>query len=72
MQKLLLAVFVLGLAIPSQGADKAEKDGIKRDYVKRAVLTNGSFEFFDPTGYLRRQPAAEITFDTRLQLLRIQ
>ena len=50
MQKLLLAVFVLGLAIPSQGADKAEKDGIKRDYVKRAVLTNGSFEFFDPTG----------------------
>ena len=39
MKKLLLALFILGLAIPSQGADKAEKDGIKRDYVKRAVLT---------------------------------
>jgi hypothetical protein len=39
MKKLLLALFILGLAIPSQGAEKAEKDGIKRDYVKRAVLT---------------------------------
>tara|TARA_B100001013_G_scaffold224923_1_gene137715 strand:- start:640 stop:1311 length:672 start_codon:yes stop_codon:yes gene_type:complete len=36
MDKLLLALFTLGLAIPSQGA---EKDGIQRDYVKRAILT---------------------------------
>ena len=36
MDKLLLALFTLGFAIPSQGA---EKDGIQRDYLKRAMLT---------------------------------
>jgi len=35
MDKLLLALFTLGFAIPSQGA---EKDGIQRDYLKRAML----------------------------------
>jgi len=39
MKKLLLALFIMGLALPSQGAEEAEKDGIERDYVARAVLT---------------------------------
>ncbi len=39
MKKLLLALIIVGLALPSQGADKADKDGIQRDYVPRAVLT---------------------------------
>jgi hypothetical protein len=39
MKKLLLALCLLGLSIPSEGAEKAEKDGIQRDYVARAVLT---------------------------------
>ena len=36
MKELLLALFTLGLAIPSH---QAEKDGIQRDYVNRAMLS---------------------------------
>ena len=39
MKRVLIALFIYSLAIPTQGADKAEKDGIKRSYVPRAVLT---------------------------------
>ena len=39
MKTVFLTLFTVSLAIPSQGAEKGEKDGIKRDYVKRAVLT---------------------------------